>query len=126
MQLLGSSGYPRCLDACAQCPAQDIDPAHALCDCPSTAARYDHAARSMFLPARSQKRELLRTLLAWDGADRWEDKLQHILFVYAALKISAGLDGDAGLENGDMSEPALSGTTVFNVEKLLAECGFHP
>ena len=125
MQLLGSSGFPRCVDAYAHCPAQDIDPAHALCDCPSTAACYDQTARSTFLPARSQRRELLRTLLAWDVADCWEDKLPHILYVYASLKISAGLEDDPNLEKWDVSEPALVGTAGQDIDNLLAECGFH-
>jgi len=49
----------------------------------------------------------------------WEAKEAHILYVYQAFKISAGVT--------DQKED-LSGTAIGeqDVEVLLAECGFHP
>ena len=47
------------------------------------------------------------------------------MYVYASLKISAGLEDDPNLEKWDVSEPALVGTAGQDIDNLLAECGFH-
>ena len=125
MQLLGSCGFPHSLDACAHCPAQDIAPAHALCDCPATGARFLQATQTCSLPSRSQHSGLLHTLFTWDACSDWDDKLQHILYVYSALKICAGLE-DSDIEHGGADEPMTERLDGFDVEELLAEYGFQP
>ena len=68
---------------------------------------------------------LVHALLAWDACADWDDKLQHILYVYSALKICAGLE-DSEMEHWGTDEPMNAQVDEFDVDELLAEYGFQP
>ena len=83
--------FPLTLDSCAHCPAQDINPAHALCHCPATLSSYVRAGQSAFLPSRLHPASLLDALLGWDTHMDWDTKVAHIWYVYQVFRISAGV-----------------------------------
>lgn len=125
-QLLGSRGLVETPDCFAQCAAQDIDPAHALCDCPATEALFNDANRTTALLPRSDAGSLLRVLLSSiDGTD-WHMKLNHIQYVSYALGIVAGVTGDVG--DSDAAPHSADEAEVVHdedIDELLAQHGFQ-
>ena len=92
MQLLGGQGFPRLLDSCAQCPAQGIDPAHALCECPATVSSFRKLCTHTVVPPRGDVPSLLRALLSASFDSGWEQKLHLIQYVSQAVRIAAGAE----------------------------------
>ena len=92
MQLLGGQGFPNLLSSCARCPAQDIDPAHALCECPATAPCFQELCARTLVPSRGDVPSLLRVVLSASFDNVWEQKLQLIQYVSLAVRIAAGAE----------------------------------